>query len=302
LTTLEKVLVIGANGLLGTKLIYCLLSEKYNQNYGPVAADIQNNLIPKNVEFKNIDITNKENTINSITQINPDGAILSAAFTNVDKNEDERELAHNINSIGPENVALGCIKADSKLIHMSTDFIFDGTIGNYSEDDDPNPLSYYGKTKLEGEQRVIATGVEYLICRTSVLYGWYPARLNFITWVLKSLEDGNEINITTDQINSPTFANNLAEVLLHLIEYNKSDIIHTVGDCILNRYEIAIKCAEVFNLPQKLIKPIESFKQKAIRPKKGSLNISKLKKILGDRLKVFSLDEGLKFMREHRNL
>ncbi|GAH35111.1 unnamed protein product, partial [marine sediment metagenome] len=90
-------------------------------------------------------------------------------------------------------------------------------------------------------------GIDYIICRTAVLYGWYPHRKNFITWILNNLENGNKINIITNQINSPTLANNLAEILLHLIDHNKSEIIHTVGDCALNRYEMAVKCAEVFN-------------------------------------------------------
>ena len=299
---MQKVLIIGANGFLGSKLIYYIQNENYSHKYIPIAADIQNNTIPKEIDFKRIDITNKENTIKTIKEINPSTVILTAAYTNVDKCEDEKKLAHDLNVLGPENVSLGCKKVNSKLISLSTDFVFDGRKGNYSEIDEPKPLSYYAKTKLEGEKRIIKTGVDYIICRTAVLYGWYSYRQNFITWILNNLENGNKINIITDQINSPTLANNLAEILLHLIDYNKSEIIHTTGDCALSRYEIAVKCAEIFNFSKNLIHPINFFKQKAIRPKNASLNISKLKKILGNKLKVLDLDEGLNFMKEHKDL
>jgi len=299
---LQKVLIIGANGFLGSKLIYYIQKDKYKHKFIPIAADIQNNTIPKDIIFKRIDITNKENVIKNIKEIKPNTVILTAAYTNVDKCEDEKKLAHDLNILGPENVALGCKKINSKILFLSTDFVFDGKKGDYSETDEPKPLSYYAKTKFEGEQRIIKTGIDYIICRTAVLYGWYPYRQNFITWILNNLENGNQINIITDQINSPTLANNLAEILLHLIDYNKSEIIHTTGDCALSRYEIAVKCAEIFSFSQKLIHPIDFFKQKAIRPKNASLNISKLKKILGNKLKILNLDEGLNFMKEHKNL
>ncbi len=299
---MQKVLLIGANGFLGSKLIYYIQNELYSHKFIPIAADIQNNTIPKEIDFQRIDITNKEKTIETIKKINPDTVILTAAYTDVDKCEDEKKLAHDLNILGPENVALGCREINSKIIVLSTDFVFDGKKGDYSEIDEPKPLSYYAKTKFEGEKRIIKTRVDYLICRTAVLYGWYPYRQNFITWILNNLENGNQINIITDQINSQTLANNLAEILLHLIDYNKSEIIHTTGDCALSRYEIAVKCAEIFNFSQKLIHPIDFFKQKAIRPKNASLNISKLKKILGNKLKILNLDEGLNFMKEHKNL
>jgi len=299
---LQKVLIIGANGFLGSKLIHHIQNENYSHKFIPIAADIQNNTIPKEIDFKRIDITNREKTIETIKKINPNTVILTAAYTNVDECEDKKKLAHDLNFLGPENVALGCKKINSKIIFLSTDFVFDGKKGDYSETDEPKPLNHYAKTKLQGEKRIIKAEVDYIICRTAVLYGWYQYRQNFITWILNNLEKGNKIDIITEQINSPTLANNLAEILLHLIEYNKSEIIHTVGDCALNRYEMAVKCAEVFNFSQNLIQPIKFFKQKAIRPKNASLNISKLKKILGNKFKVLNLDEGLNFMKKHRDL
>lgn len=301
---MQKILVIGANGLLGTKLISLLSNEKYSRSFNLIAADVQRdlNLIPESVNYKYIDITDKENIDKTFFKIRPNIVILTAAYTDVDGSEDNRETAYEINAVGPGNVALACRRRASKLIHISTDFVFDGEKGDYSEEDNPNPLSYYAITKLEGEKRVIESGADFLICRTAVLYGWYSNRLNFITWILENLKKGKEITITTDQINSPTYANNLAEILLHLTEYRESKIIHTVGDCALNRYEMALKCAEIFNYSKDLIHPTDSFKQKAIRPKKSSLNVSKLKNILGNKIKVCTLEDGLNFMKNHPEL
>jgi len=184
---------------------------------------------------------------------------------------------------------------------MSTDFIFDGISkeGNYNENDTPNPLSFYAKTKYNTEQAIITSEIEYLICRTAVLYGWNKDKHNFITWIINKLQKNEPIQIVTDQFNSPTFVKNLAEIILKLIEKDANGIYHTAGDCALNRYEMAIKCAEVFNLRNELISQIESFKQKAIRPKNAGLDISKLKRLLGSDFKIYDLDDGLNYMKDH---
>ena len=135
-----------------------------------------------------------------------------------------------------------------------------------------------------------------------MLYGWNNEKLNFITWVLKKLQDNERINIVTDQINNPTYVRNLAEIILKLIEKKASGIYHTAGDDALSRYEIAIKCAEVFEHDKNLISPIGSLNQVAIRPKNSSLNITKLKSFLDSELKCLSLMEGLKDMKNRRYL
>jgi len=224
-------------------------------------------------------------------------------MTNVDQNEKDKRLATKINVEGPKNVIRACKQIDSKLIFMSTDFIFDGRkSGDYTEEDIPNPISHYGKTKFDAELAILNSDIDYLICRTAVLYGWNNEKLNFITWVLKKLQDNERINIVTDQINNPTYVRNLAEIILKLIEKKASGIYHTAGDDALSRYEIAIKCAEVFECDKNLISPIGSLNQVAIRPKNASLNITKLKSFLDSELKCLSLLEGLKDMKNRRYL
>jgi len=296
----RKLLIIGANGFLGSNLIQ-IANLKHFSHFSLVAGDISNSAVDPNVPFYHIDITKKEDVINKVEKISPDVIILTAAMTDVDNNEDEKELASKINTGGAVNVLNACKNTDSKYLFMSTDFIFDGDKGNYSEEDEPNPLSYYGQTKYAAELAITASNVEYLICRTAVLYGWNPNKLNFITWILNKLENKERINIVTDQINSPTYVPNLAKILLKLIEKDVKGIYHTVGDDTLNRYEMALKCAEIFDYDQDLIFPIDHLDQKAVRPKNAGLNITKLKKLLGSEFHIYTLEEGLKNMKNSKN-
>jgi len=299
----KKFLIIGANGFLGLNILQLRkINEVRALNYKFLAADIENSNIPIDVMFYHINITNTQDTLKKIESISPDVILLTAAMTDVDQNETDTALATTINTHGPKNVLEACRKTDSKLVFMSTDFVFDGISkeGNYNENDIPNPLSYYAKTKYNAEQAIINSEIEYTICRTAVLYGWNKKKQNFITWIINKLKLNEQIQIVTDQFNSPTFVKNLAEILIKLIEKDAKGIYHTVGDCTLNRYEIALKCAKIFNLNKNLISPIESIEQKAIRPKNVGLNISKLKRLIGSDLKIYNLDDGLNYMKNHR--
>jgi dTDP-4-dehydrorhamnose reductase len=299
----KTILIIGANGFLGSNILQLRKTKEVRDlNYQFLAADIENSNIPIDVTFYHINITNPQDTLKKIEVISPDVILLTAALTNVDQNEVDKDLAIAINTEGPKNVLEACKKTDSKLVFMSTDFIFDGISkeGNYNENDTPNPLSYYAKTKYSAEQAIVNSEIEYTICRTAVLYGWNKEKQNFITWIINKLQQNEPIQIVTDQLNSPTFVKNLAEILIKLIEKDAKGIYHTVGDCALNRYEMALKCAEVFNLKKELISPIESIEQKAIRPKNAGLNISKLKRLIGSDLKIYNLDDGLNYMKNHR--
>jgi len=299
----KTILNIGANGFLGSNILQLRKTKDVRDlNYQFLAADIENSEIPIDVTFYHVNITNPQDTLKKIEIISPDVVLLTAAMTNVDQNEVDKELATKINTEGPKNVLEACKKTDSKFVFMSTDFIFDGISkeGNYNESDTPNPLSYYAKTKYHAEQVIINSEVEYTICRTAVLYGWNKQKQNFITWIVNKLQQNEPIQIVTDQFNSPTFVKNLAQILIKLIEKDAKGIFHTAGDCTLNRYEMALKCAEVFNLQKDLITPIESIEQKAIRPKNAGLDISKLKRLIGSDFKIYNLDDGLNYMKNHR--
>ena len=214
---MTKILIIGANGFLGTNILQFRNSNYLiNQGIDFITADLKNTHIPQEIPFHYIDITNQEDVYKKMIKISPDIVLITAAMTDVDKNEELKELASKINTKAPINVMKACKKTNSKLVFMSTDFVFDGISkeGNYNEEDIPNPLNNYGKTKFEAEQAITNSEVEFLICRTAVLYGWNKRKLNFITWILNKLQQNEKITIVTTQINNATFVRNLAQILL----------------------------------------------------------------------------------------
>lgn len=298
---MKKVLIIGANGFLGKTLIELYKSEnQFKKRFELVAADINTTNIPSDIPLYIMDITNQRQLMEKSLMIKPDIIILTAAMTNVDQCEIDKDLATKINFYGPKNVINACKKIGSKLVFMSTDFIFDGLKeGLYTEEDIPKPQSHYAKTKFFAELAIIYSEIEYLICRTSVLYGWNPEKLNFITWILENLKKNNKLSIVTNQINSPTLVNNLANMLFELIKKNATGIFHTAGASALNRYEIAIKCAEIFNYNKNLISPIDSLKQTAKRPENAGLDVSKIRKFLQEELTIYTFEDGLKYMKKN---
>ncbi|MBM4240669.1 MAG: dTDP-4-dehydrorhamnose reductase [Euryarchaeota archaeon] len=279
---MKRLFITGGSGLLGSKFV------NYKDNYEIILTYHHN---PYENSIK-LDITSKKNVLKKITSINPDCVIHSAAFTNVDECEDQQKKAWNINVRGTENIVKACQETESKLIHISTDFVFDGKLGMYEEEDQANPLGYYALTKLKGEEVVQNSDLNYAIARVSVLYGWHK-RNNFVTWVIGELENNNDIKVVTDQYNSPTFADNAAYALLKIIEKNKNGIYHVAGNERINRFDFAKNIAKTFDLDTNLINPINSDEliQKATRPKDSSLCVEKAQKELG--IKLLNTKEGL---------
>ncbi|MHA1274836.1 MAG: SDR family oxidoreductase [Promethearchaeota archaeon] len=287
---------MGANGFLGRTLIKCKNKNPIiNDKYSIIASSLNKKIFPQEIPFYNVDITNSKSVNKLFNKINPDIVILTAAMTNVDECEINKEKAILINYKGPVNVINAIKNSDIKLIFLSTDFIFDGKMkdGLYSEDDKPNPISHYGLTKYMAEQAIIESNIDFLICRTAVLYGWDDYKLNFITWIINKLKNREKIRIVTTQRNSPTFVKNLAEIIYKLIEKNASGIYHTAGDGVYSRYEMANKCAEFFDFEKENIIPVDKIKQHASRPENAGLDISKLKNFLGPKFKIYSLEDGL---------
>lgn len=290
---MEKTCIIGANGFLGRK---CL--DSFAPVSTVVAADIANTCIPKNVPFQPIDITKLKSVRKILTREHPDLVLLTAAMTDVDGCEDFPEKAFAINRDGPKYVSQICKEIEARLIHISTDFVFDGEKTTpYVEMDDPRPISQYGVSKLQGEQEIRDSGCQAIICRTSVLYGIpYPTqRDNFVTWLLKRLEMGEPTQIVTTQRNTPTFGDNLAECLAQMKEFSGFEIFHTVGGSCLNRYDFAGQIVDIFGFSADLIEPIESFTQKASRPANGCLSNIKASEAFS--VHFATTEESLKVMR-----
>jgi len=165
---------------------------------------------PLHSNSSKLDITDAIEVLNLFHKLKPDVVIHTASETNVDKCEKEKEHAWKTNVEGTRNIALASSEVGAKLVYVSTDYVFDGEKGKYEEQDKPNPINYYGVTKLEGENQVIQHCKNYAILRTSVLYGWHPWKQNFATWTINQLKQSKEITVVENHYNTPTLADNRA--------------------------------------------------------------------------------------------
>jgi len=287
-----KLLVTGASGLLGHKVAQLAL-EKGHEVYSIYKEHPTNLRRPIK-----LDITDQSQVSETITKLKPQAIIHTAAYTDVDGCETNQNLAWKVNAEASNHIARASASINSHLTYVSTDYVFDGEKGFYTEEDNPNPISYYGYTKLKGEQFVKENAEKWCIARPSVIYGWGPAhKQNFATWLINNLNQGKEVKVLTDQYVSPTLNTNLAEMLLEIAELGITGILHTAGATRLSRHEFALKLAETFKLNTDLIKPakMDAMPWKAKRPKDSSLNVSKASALLN--AKPLKLNQALEAMR-----
>lgn len=287
----QRILVFGANGMLGQRLIEFYSKQSNTQL---LACSAENDPVFEDIEYRKIDITRRDEVKDLCYDFYPDVIVNAAAFTNVDLSETEREQAWKINVKGVEYIAEVSRVMDSHIIHISSDYIFDGKKGPYSEKDQPNPLGYYARTKLASENVLRTSGTYNTILRTNVLYGIaHNSRPDYVRWVVNSLNNNQKIRIVTDQINNPTFIDDLIQAISKVIEYKKYGIFNIGGKEFLSRYDFTIKIADFFNLDKNLIFPIttEDLHQPAPRPLKSGLITLKAQTQLG--FKPHSITESL---------
>ena len=266
----KRILVVGSNGMLGQRAIRFFSRQN---NFEIVGCSVEEEPVTDNYEYHCCDLTKRENVKKIIYDFYPDFIVNAAAFTNVDLSEIERETAWKVNVKGVEYLAEAARVLDSHLIHISSDYIFDGTNGPYSENAKPNPLGYYGRTKLASENALKISGSIHTIIRTNVLFGFADSRPDFVRWVINSLNANKQIRIVTDQFNNPTFIDDLVQAISRIIEFKKEGIYHIGGRDFLSRFEFAEKIADYFKVNKNLITPIvtEELNQKARRPLKSGL-------------------------------
>ncbi len=278
-----KILVTGANGLLGYKLIQ-LLSKQANVEAIATARKKINDL-PAGVRFFELDVTGNNQTLAVLSTTKPDVVIHTAAMTQVDQCETERDLCWKANVTGVENIVDGCEKNNIHLVHVSTDFIFDGSHGPLDETAVPNPVNFYGESKLAGELVIQKSKLNWAILRTVLVFGITPdlSRSNIVLWVKKNLEEGKAINVVNDQWRTPTLAEDLAMGCYLAAIKNARGIYHISGEEMMTPFDIATTTADYFKLDKSLIKPADSstFKQPAMRPPKTGFIIVKAKRELG---------------------
>jgi len=285
--------IVTGIGLLGSRLMPLLFEKGYN----PIGIDMATDVDPVKGEVRQIDITDLKALKKFFSSEKPEVVFHTAALTNVDKNETDPALAQQVNVLGTKNIGLAAKKAKACVVYVSTDFVFDGKKGMYKETDKPNPLSVYGKTKLDSEKELAATGAEHAIVRTAVLYGSYRLRFNFVTWVIDSLRAKKPMTLVNDQFNSPTLADDLANVLLKIYESKKRELFHTGGSERINRYDFGLRIAKVMGLDPSPISAITTDKLdlKAKRPMDGSLDVTKVAKVIGH--KMMNIGQGLSIVK-----
>lgn len=292
---MSKVLITGANGLLGQALVETLKDE-----YTVVASGVEaQHFCPVDtIEYLQLDIARAAHCNEVVKRIRPDFIINAASFTHVDACEKQRELCWNINVKGVENLARVARKFDIHLIHYSTDYVFNGTNGPYSEDDYCEPVGYYGRSKLASENVIRQIGCDGTIVRTCVLYGTGKrVKQNFFLWVLNNLQAGEKITVVTDQFNNPTLVEDLAAGTQTIMETSQKGTIHLAGADYMSRYDFARQIASVFNLPEDLIEPVttDQLGQAAPRPPRGGLKIDLAKKRL--EFNPRTVNEALSFLK-----
>jgi dTDP-4-dehydrorhamnose reductase len=293
---MKTVLITGSNGLLGQKL-----ACDFHPHYKVITCDLhpQSYLSFPNLSYESLDITNRRQLGFQISFYHPEVLINAAAYTEVDGCEIHKDKAWAVNVGGVKNLVNLCKKQKIKLIHLSSDYIFNGKNGPYSEDDPPDPVNFYGETKLQSEKIIRESGVNFLIIRTNVLYGLGKSvKPNFLLWVLDKLSRNEKIKIVTDQFNNPTLADNLSSCILEMARKNISGTYHIGGSEYLSRYEFALKVAVKFNFDKNnvLSTKTELLQQQAKRPHRGGLKIDRAEKILETQL--LSVDEGLDYTKQ----
>ena len=274
------IMLTGASGLLGRKILENLEKRKdkviaiYNRN--PITPRSPNILairldFSKTIELEDLIMKNK-----------PEIIIHTAALTNVDECEVDKEKAWRINVEATRSIVRAAKVVKSYIVYVSTDYVFDGEKGLYTERDLPNPINYYGLTKLIGEELVRSSDLLYTIVRPSAIYGIGGSKKSFAEYVIEKLLRGEEVYALTDQYVSPTLNTLLAEAIIEIIDMKPMGILHVAGER-MNRYEFAVKIAETLNLPKDKIHKasIKDMKHwKAKRPRDSSLNTDKAKRLL----------------------
>jgi len=296
----KKLLITGSNGMTGQKIIY-LATQNPNNELIATSTGENRAFLKEGYQYESLDITNADQVNAIVEKYKPDGIINTAAITNVDACEAHKQKAYDLNVTGTLNLIKACEKHHIHLIHLSTDFVFDGAKQDlYVEDDIPNPVSYYGLTKLIAEEILKASNIKWAILRTILVYGVVDGntRNNIVLWTKKAMQKGESIDVVDDQFRTATLAEDLALGCLQAFEHEVTGTYHVSGKEFMSTFHLVQKVAEYFDLDPNLVKPISSasLNQPAHRPPKTGFNLAKAKRDFGYEPRSFF--EGLSLIKE----
>lgn len=294
---MTKILVTGASGLVGSQITRDLVTENFDV-YSCYHIER-----PKFGIETQLNLTKQENIADVLQSIKPDVVIHLAAITDVDLCQTQKELARLVNAKATEILAVEASKYNSFFVYLSTDYVFDGKDNMRSETDIPNPVNFYGRTKLDGEIALSKSTSSYSIIRTSTPFGLHTKKKSFPLWVKENLESKKEIPVLVDQFTSPTFVPNLSKMLIEVAIRQLRGTIHLAGSTRISRYEFARIIADKLHLDSSLLKPtkISEMKWIAHRPQDSSLNISKAMQILDNKPQTIESSLG-NFLNQIKNL
>jgi dTDP-4-dehydrorhamnose reductase len=284
-----RIFITGGSGLMGSKTAEIALAEGHEVFCGFAHGEPE---FGKPVKF---DLVDDKGISDLVDKLKPEVVIHSAALTDVDRCEREKGTAYRMNVEGTRALAQAADKVGSFLVYISTDYVFDGKRGRYREDDQTDPVNYYGYTKLLGEQ--FCRGC---IARTCVIYGSRPAsgKINFALWLINSLKSGQKVRVVTDQFITPTLNINLARMVLEVADKRLGGVYHLAGATRISRYDFALELAREFDLDRSLIlaSRMEDLKWTAKRPMDSSLDTSKAGRELME--KPLPIKDSLKNLKE----
>ena len=285
---IKKILVTGSAGLIGTQIVKDLL-DNHKQVYS-----CYNKTKPELGIITHLDLTKKDDIVNTMNRIKPDVVIHLGAMTDVELCETETELAKKINTDATEILALESEKYNTFFVYMSTDYVFDGKVGMKKENDKTNPINFYGKSKLDGERVFKKITTPNVIVRTSTPFGLHSKKISFPIWVKKNLELEKEISVVVNQYTSPSYVPNISKMIIEIMERKITGIIHLAGATKISRYDFAVQISKIINVNKQFLKltKMNQMDWKAQRPADSSLSVSKANKILKN--KPEKIEDSLK--------
>lgn len=284
-----KHMIIGASGQVGSAIYGSAGAERKSEVIGTWRTKPAHGL-------RKLDITDRSRVFRLVRDFSPEVIYLCAALTNVDRCEQEFAESYRVNVLGAHNLIDAANRVGAKLVYMSSDYIYDGADGPYSEIDAPNPLSVYGFHKLIGEQMVATTCQNYLIVRSTVVFGWEEIGKNFIIRLRQKLSQKQYVKVPSDQIGTPTYNRNLSNAILELAKNDARGVYNIAGTTAISRYDFALQAARIFGLDPRMIVPVTTSKleQPARRPLKAGLNVKKVQSEIST--KLLTSEEGLQRM------
>jgi len=284
LKRIRTILVTGANGFLGQKLIERLVDKP---DYRIVATSKNENriFIREGYTYTPCNITDPASLQSLLDEVRPDNIIHTAAMSSVEACENDPVQCEKINVEAVYQLGQYCAEHRAHLVHLSTDFVFDGREGPYRETDQANPCNAYGKSKTISETRVLSTDCRAAILRTILVYGINgdTKRSNLVLWAKKQLESNNPINVVSDQWRMPTFVDDLADACIRAMEKEATGIYHISGDEMMTVIDAVYQIADFWRLDRSLINPIRAMDigQETNRPRKTGFILDKAKTELG---------------------